>query len=304
MTSSGGDLNVHIDRLHQHASQRRVQAADFITDKPPPVPDDPDDPTTGAAGDLTSDVHGVNRALHAKTYQRADKIDADGNSYSQQDQGAGSQVGAINGGGSQKQAASGLTDVGIGSIMNSLLAPLGQMVSGATQGVNGLAGAAFQGVSTGVGQGINVAGQLGSAMAKTTGVGSVGGAGGGGALPGETAGADSGGGEQTKSASATSPLSQNGGEPTSPRRNGDYATPEDRNDTHTVQSTGMGTPGMAGLGAAGGGGGSGSFIKPRMYKVHADGVDPVDPPTEPIPAITEVAYAASPLMKEPHDADT
>jgi hypothetical protein len=289
MTTPGYSVNP--GDLHRHASQRRIQAADFLTDKPPSVPGDPDDPTVGATADLSSDVHGVNQHLHDKSHRTADKVDADGNAYSAQDQSSGGQVGGV--GGHQ-----GLGDaVKLGDVTT----PLGTVASGALQGFTGMFAGLSQGLAQLAGQGVNVFGQLGAAQTKAAAlpfVGADAGAGGG-------ASASGGGGEdkkgETKPASATSPLvPQNGGAPRG-LQPGDYAHTETQDrEQHTVMPAGMGMGGMPAMGA---GGSPSSSTKPRMYKVHTEGVDPVDPPTEPIPVVTEAAYAPSPL-KEHYGADT
>lgn len=294
--TSPGDVSVNVDRLHQHATQRRMQAADFIRDKPPPVPNDPDDPTTGAAGDLAGDVHGVNQALHGKTQQRADKIDADGHAYSQQDQGAGGQVGALNGGGTRQQAASGLTDVGIGSITNGIFGPIGNMIGAAIQGANQAVSGAEQGFTGILGQGVSGGANLIQGLGKAKADEHIGAdlqPGAGGALSGGSKSS------HTTPASAHAPLAppDTGQGPGGGRQDYVHTERQDEQDT-AVRPAGMGGGMPMGLGAAGGGGSEPSST-PRTYPVHVPGGKP--PPT---PVVAQTVYAASPLQKDDHGTDT
>jgi hypothetical protein len=114
MTSpGGGEIIVSPDDNYDHVATRRNQAADFFTDKPPDIPDEPDDPTKGATRDLTGAVQGTGHGLGHHSNDVADGVERATDNYVNSDQNNAGLLGAVGAGGAQKEAAKGLTDVGV-----------------------------------------------------------------------------------------------------------------------------------------------------------------------------------------------
>jgi hypothetical protein len=182
MTAPGFQINPA--DLHNHASQRRFEAEDFIADKPPELPADEDDPTVGVSRDLQDDVHGVNHGMRRKSHHKAGMVDGAGLAFAGAD-GSGGTVGT---GGSQLAKAVDLG--GVGSIMNSIIGPIGQITSGVAQGISGLAAGLSQGAANLGGQTISGGAGLIGNLAKNVTVHdepAIGGVVGGGAGGGEKA---------------------------------------------------------------------------------------------------------------------
>jgi len=160
MTSPGsGEIAVSPDDIYDHIARRRYQAADFFTDKPPDVPGDPDgtDPTKDATNDLTGAVQGTSHGLGHHSNNVADATERATNDYLNTDgNNATKIIGVAGGNGPAGQAAAkGLTDVGVGSIMNSVLSPVGTITGAFEQSIGG-----FSQAAGGFGQaGANIAGQ-------------------------------------------------------------------------------------------------------------------------------------------------
>lgn len=284
--------------LHRHASQRRMEATDFITDKPPEFGDEADDPTKSASGDLTGAVHGTNQHLHDKTHRKADEIDETADLHTAAEQERDQQVGGIGGG----KLAQGVDAQGIGAIMNPFfqlagqgLSAFGTGLSGGLQATSGLGGQALSG-------GANLIGQLGKAKADEH-IGAElapGASVGGGASPGGGKGKG-----ETVPAAAHLP-SGAGSSPGGLPQGYAHTEHQDRDDT-TVHQAGMGGMPMGGAGLAGGGGGASGLPKATAYKkIVTPGSQPIadETPTGEIPVITEVAFAALPLPKDSHGMDT
>jgi hypothetical protein len=300
MTSSGGgEIIVSPDDNYDHVATRRNQAADFFTDKPPPIPDDPggDDATKGAAGDLTSAVQGTSHGLGHHSNSVADGVERATNDYLNSDQNNAAQLFAVGGGGgAQKEAAAGLTDVGVGSILNSFLNPTGavtgafeQSLGGFTQAFAGF-GQAFGNIG---GQSLNAGIQSGEkALEHVSPPGTLAGGGavgGGGALAGGPGGFEA---PQTRTVSGVTPPSA--APSATAGRGSDYVHTElqDRNDM-TPHPAGMAMGGVpAGLGVAGGGR-SGSAATAPTYRI-TTGNDDDDPAPEPPPAVVDPGIAAAP----------
>jgi hypothetical protein len=270
MTSSGGgEIIVSPRDNYDHVATRRTQAADFFTDKPPDIPDDPDgtDPTKGATRDLTGAVQGTSHGFGHHSNDVADGVEKATNDYVNREKENAGLLGSIGGNGSAGQvAAKGLTDVGVGSILNSFLNPTGaitgafeQSLGGYTQALGGFS----QGAGNIVGQMTNAAIQAGakgaSAAGAAAGLGGTIGAGGGlvgagGGLVGDSKGAGASEAPGTRLVSGMTPPSA---APSATAGGGsDYVHTElqDRDDA-TVHPTGMAMGGVpGGLGALGGGG--------------------------------------------------
>jgi len=297
MTSpGGGEIIVSPDDNYDHVATRRNQAADFFTDKPPDIPEDPNDPTKGATRDLTGAVQGTSHGLGHHSNNVADGVEKATNDYVNSDQNNAGLLGSVGGGGgAQKEAAKGLTDVGVGSIMNSFLNPTGaifgafeQSLGGYTQAVGGFS----QGAGNILGQALNASIQTGAKFVSAEKP-----AGGG---PG--VGGIVGGGDRLVSASEalqTRPVSgvmpPSAAPSATAGRGSDYVHTElqDRTDT-SVHPTGMAMGGVpAGLGVAGGGGRSGSAAAAPSYRI-TTGNDDDDPAIEPTPVLVDPGIAAAP----------
>ena len=306
MTSpGGGEIIVSPDDNYDHVATRRNQAADFFTDKPPEIPGDPggDDATKGAAGDLTSAVQGTSHGLGHHSNNVADGIERATNDYVNSDQNNAAQLFAVGGGGgAQKEAAKGLTDVGVGAIINSFLNPTGAITGAFEQSLGG-----FSQALAGYGQaGGNIAGQLTNAAVQAGEkaaefsvqhpgalAGLAGTAGAGAGLVSDTKGAGASEAPQTRPVSGVMPPSA--APSATAGRGSDYVHTElqDRNDT-SVHPAGMAMGGVpAGLGVAGGGGRSGSAATAPTYRI-TTGNDDDDPAIEPTPAVIDPGIAAAP----------
>jgi hypothetical protein len=305
MTSpGGGEIIVSPDDNYDHVATRRNQAADFFTDKPPPIPDDPggDDATKGAAGDLTGAVQGTSHGLGRHSIVVADWVEKATNDYVNSDQNNAAQLFAVGGGGgAQKEAATGLTDVGVGAIINSFLNPTGAITGGFEQSLGGYT----QGLGGFSQAGGNIAGQLTNAAVQAGEKGAEFEVQHPGALAGlaGTAGAGAGPVSDTKGAGAseapqTRPVSGVMSPSAAPSatagRGSDYVHTElqDRNDM-TPRPAGMAMGGVpAGLGVAGGGR-SGSAATAPTYRI-TTGNDDDDPAPEPPPAVVDPGSVAAP----------
>lgn len=298
MTSpGGGEIIVSPDDHFDHVATRRNQAADFFTDKPPDIPDDPNDPTKGATSDLNGAVQGTSHGLGHHSNNVADGVEKATNNYVDSDQNNAGLLGSVGaGGGAQKEAAKGLTDVGVGSIMNSFLNPTGAITGAFEQALGGFsqaAGGFGQAGGNILGQSLNASIKLADAPKPADGPPGPGGTIGGGAkLAGASAGASEA--PATRPVSAMTPPSA--APSATAGRGSDYVHTElqDRNDT-TVHPTGMAMGGVpAGLGVLGGGGGrSGSTATAPTYRI-TSGDDDHDPATGPIPVIVDPGIAAAP----------
>lgn len=295
MTSpGGGEIIVSPDDNYRHVATRRNQAADFFTDKPPDIPADPNDPTKGATDDLTGAVQGTSHGFGHHSNGVADGVENATNNHVNRDQdNAGLLAGLGGGGGAQKQAATGLTDVGVGSIMNSVLNPTGAITGAFEQALGGFsqaAGGFGQAGGNILGQSLNASIKLADAPKPPDGGPGPGGTIGGGAkLAGASAGASEA--PATRPVSGTTPL--NGAPATTPGGGSDYGHTElqDRNNP-TVRPAGMAMGGMPiGLGASGGG--PASAAKPLTYRIITGNGD-YDPANEPIPEVVDPGIAAPP----------
>jgi hypothetical protein len=301
MTSpGGGEIIVNPDDNYRHVATRRNQAVDFFADKPPDVPDDPDgnDPTKQSTRDLTGAVQDTSHGFGHHSNGVADGVENATNNYVNRDlNNAGLLAGVAGGGSPQKEAAKGLTDVGVGSIMNSVLTPSGaitgafeQALGGFTQAFAGFGQAGGNIAGQSMGAGINAS----ATMAKATldagakdaagGAGGTGGAGGSGEGRGGHASAP-----PTHLASGTTPLTS----PQSavPASYSAHTPIPDRSDP-VVRPASAALGGMP-LGLPGDGGRQGSAAKPITYRV-ATGSDAHHPTDEPIPGVDDPEIAAAP----------
>jgi hypothetical protein len=311
MTSpGGGEIIVSPGDIYDHIARRRNQAADFFTDKPPDIPGDPggNDATKDATDDLNGAVQGTSHGLGHHSNNVADGMQRAANDYANTDGHNAAMIQTAGPIGPAGQAAKGLTDVGVGSIMNSFLSPTGTVTGAFEQMLSGLSQA-----GGGFGQaGANIVGQTSNASigyaSKIREIESHG------APGGESKGAPGGepsvgGGGASAPVSPPAPPIVSETTPASgimppsavpsatAGLGSDYVHTEaqDRNDT-TVHPTGMAMGAMpaGGLGALGGRGSSGSGGSASTYQV-TTGNDDHDPGAEPTPVLLDPGIAAAPV---------
>jgi hypothetical protein len=164
------------DGLHRHAAQRRNESADFRRDKPPPAPDDPDDPTKAAVEDLHAAVHDTNQDADAQTNSMATRIDQGGQSYTTTDGQAAHDLGGVPVGGNLTK---GVDAQGAGAMTNAIFSPIAAIAAGLGQSFGQMLSGTVQGGATELGQvsagianlGAGLGGNLVGAAAKNANVG-------------------------------------------------------------------------------------------------------------------------------------
>lgn len=248
-------LVIDPDEVRRHASQQRIEATDwFFKDAPPPpVSPDSNDPTKQATHDFNEGVKKSRDSLHQRSTRHADGMESAADALEAQNEDNANNIAmvapddqsAIFAGVSHdlkghSKVAQGIDAAGFGAIMNAFLSPLGQIGSGFSQAVSGLSSAAVQGGSNIMGQLTNVAGQVGIASAKNTGI--TAGTNAGVEKPVTETGDD--GAVQTRPASAPYPYSPSFSHP---ERAAIYSPGDDT----SVQQTGLALPGGGALSSFG-----------------------------------------------------